>query len=98
MLVYSIVFLLLIFGAFHYDYRKNVFLKKGYYLLAFLVMTAMTALRYRFSEDIVEELKKFDFGRIEQKKSTKQIDLLSTSLSTKTREEISELICKFNQA
>lgn len=51
MLVYSIVFLLLIFGAFHYDYRKNVFLKKAYYLLVFLVMTAMTAFRYRVGGD-----------------------------------------------
>lgn len=51
MLVYSIVFLLLLFGVFHYDYRKNVFLKKGYYLLVFVVMTAMTALRYRVGGD-----------------------------------------------
>lgn len=51
MLVYSIVFLLLLFGAFHYDYRKNVFLKKAYYVLVFLVMTAMTALRYRVGGD-----------------------------------------------
>src|SRR5690606_4114704 len=51
MLVYSIVLLLLMFGAFHYDYRKNVFLKKGYYVLVFLVMTAMTALRYRVGGD-----------------------------------------------
>ncbi len=51
MLVYSIVFLLLMFGAFHYDHRKNVFLKKAYYVLVFLVMTAMTALRYRVGGD-----------------------------------------------
>lgn len=54
-------------------------------------------IRYRFSEEIVEELKKFDFGRIEEKKAAKQLDLLSTTLCTKTRKEISELICKFNQ-
>ncbi|QFG54423.1 EpsG family protein [Chryseobacterium sp.] len=50
-MVYSIVFLLLLFGAFHYDYRKNVFLKKAYYVLVFLVMTSMTALRYRVGGD-----------------------------------------------
>lgn len=51
MLIYSIVFLLLLFGVFHYDHRKNIFLGNVYYFLVFTVMTLMTGLRYRTGGD-----------------------------------------------
>lgn len=51
MLIYSIVFLLILFGVFHYDHRKNIFLGKFYYFLVFTVMTLMIGLRYRTGGD-----------------------------------------------
>lgn len=51
MFIYSVIFILLIFGVFHYDYRKKLFLDKFYYLFIFVIMTVMTALRYRVGGD-----------------------------------------------
>lgn len=54
MLVYSFILLLLLFGTFHFDVRKNVFLSKFYYVLTFVVMTLMVGLRYRLGGDSLQ--------------------------------------------
>ena len=51
MLVYSTLLFLLIFGVFHFDYRKKTILKGWYYFFVFLFFTLMTGLRYRVGGD-----------------------------------------------
>ncbi|WP_265427124.1 EpsG family protein [Chryseobacterium sp. YIM B08800] len=51
MLIYSIIFILLLFGVFHFDYKKNTFLRNFYYFFVFIVCTLMMGLRYKVGGD-----------------------------------------------
>ena len=51
MLIYLILFLILLFGVFHYDFKRNKFLETPYYFFLFLFFTLMTGLRYRVGGD-----------------------------------------------
>ncbi len=51
MLVYFIILLTVLFGVFHYDIRRQRFLRQTYALLVFVMLTVMTALRYRVGGD-----------------------------------------------
>ena len=51
MFVYTILLFLLLFGCFHFDYRKNTVLKSFYFFAIFIFCTLMTGLRYRVGGD-----------------------------------------------
>ncbi|MFC7347712.1 EpsG family protein [Chryseobacterium zhengzhouense] len=51
MLIYSVIFILLLFGVFHFDYKQNTFLRSFYYFFVFIVCTLMMGLRYKVGGD-----------------------------------------------
>ena len=51
MLIYLILLLMLLFGVFHFDIRKNTVFDKAYTFVLFLIFTLMTGLRYRVGGD-----------------------------------------------
>jgi hypothetical protein len=51
MFIYTLLLVLLLFGIFHFDIRKNTFLDKFYFLLLFVFFVLMTGLRYRVGGD-----------------------------------------------
>ena len=51
MFVYTVVFLVILFGVFHFDYRNEKFGKDVYAFVVFVLMTLMVGLRYRVGGD-----------------------------------------------
>ena len=51
MAMYIFILVLLLFGVFHFDYKKNRYFKKIYYFSIFVVCTLMMCLRYRVGGD-----------------------------------------------
>lgn len=51
MFIYALTFLVLLFGCFHYEFRKKFFMDRGYYLLVFVLLTCTTGLRYHVGGD-----------------------------------------------
>ena len=51
MLLYTFILILLSFGVYHFDYRKNILLKSTFYFFVFIVSTLMMGLRYRVGGD-----------------------------------------------
>lgn len=51
MFVYTVVFLVLLFGVFHFDYRNKKFGKNVYVFVVFVLMSLMVGLRYRVGGD-----------------------------------------------
>ncbi len=51
MIIYSIIAIILLFGVFHFDIRKNKVGLGVYYFITFVIMTLMTGLRYRVGGD-----------------------------------------------
>ena len=41
MLLYTFILILLSFGVYHFDYRKNILLKSTFYFFVFIVSTLM---------------------------------------------------------
>lgn len=59
-MIYIIIFFIVLYGIYRYDFKNSIDAKQGYFLYVFILLTCVSALKYRVGSDILVYMSEYE--------------------------------------